>query len=560
VIRDLDPSTAALECDVCIVGAGPAGITVARELAGTGARVILLESGKRRRTTHADALKRATSEGIKVKDYSRERVLGGASSTWAGLSSPFDEADFAHRPWLQHSGWPIDRAELMPYYARAAALYGFPALEKFAPGGFDRLRTKSPWSPVWQDVEEKVFLARAKPQHFGRDHRSVLESPALEVLLDATVLELVSRGARGRIEAARVRTSAGRDIEVTARIFVVACGGLENARLLLNSRDLTAAGLGNERDQVGRYLMNHPKNYHGVIELPAAVGDVPYFFGCLVDGFAGYAGLRLREEVQAREGLLNSYVRLEPLFPWSGSEGVESLVWFAKRTQVLMNAVRKRGDKAPVPLRDYSETGDDSDLQNTPKSAMEVIGLAANVVRDLPRVTRYAFARATRRGAPRTRRVQLRNFMEMEPDPGNRVTLSAERCPYGMPIPHVVHRCTHVDRRSLVALHRALAEELPRAGLGTLRSRLVEDIDPWPIDQDASHHMGTTRMGQDPATSVVDRDSRLHEVENVYLAGGSTFPTSGCANPTFTLVALSIRLADHLRILLGLAPNSEAAR
>ncbi|MEZ6016065.1 MAG: GMC family oxidoreductase [Planctomycetota bacterium] len=547
MIQDLATDPRVGDYDVCVIGAGPAGITLAAELAGSGARVVVLESGKLRRTAHADSLKRVESEGIHIKDYSRERVLGGASTTWAGLSSPFDEADFAHRPWLRRSGWPIDRATLLPYYAAAAERYRFPGLERFAPGGFDQLRAKSPLKPEWDDVEEKVFLACAKPQNFGREHRALFQGGGADLLLDATVVELQGAPGSARTDGALLRTSAGAEVALRAQVYVLATGGLENARLLLNSRGQREAGLGNERDQVGRHLMNHPKNYGGLLRLTQPVGDVPYFFGCLVDGYAGYAGLRLREDVQARLGLLNSYVRMEPLFPWSGSEGVESLVWFAKRTQLAMGMMRRRGEKKAVSLRDYSETGDDSDLQNARKSPREVLGLAWNVARDLPRVSRYAWSRVFDRGAPRTQRVRLRNFMEMEPDPENRVTLSAERCPYGRPIPFVRHRCTEVDRRSLVQLHRALAIELPRSGLGLLESELVRDQEPWPIDQDASHHMGTTRMGADPATSVVDSDLRLHEAENVYVAGASTFPTSGCANPTFTLVALSVRLAEHLR-------------
>lgn len=559
MIHDLATAAVPAEYDVCVIGAGPAGVTLAAELAGSGLRIAVLESGKLKRTAHADSLKRVESEGIHVKDYSRERVLGGASTTWAGLSSPFDSADFAHRPWLRHSGWPIDRATLLPYYAAAAERYRFPSLERFLPGGFDRLRAKGALQPRLDEVEEKVFLACAKPQDFGKEHRAVFEGASVDLMLDATTTALITECARGRVTGARVRTSVGAEHTVRARLFVVACGGLENARLLLNSRDLTAAGLGNERDQVGRYLMNHPKNYHGVLELDAAVGDVPYFFGCLVDGYAGYAGLRLREDVQARAGLLNSYVRLEPLFPWSGSEGIESLVWFAKRTSLAMRMMRRRAKKKAVSLRDYSETGDDSDLQNARKSPREVLGLAWNVARDLPQVSRYAWSRLVDRGAPRTRRVRLRNFMEMEPDPENRVTLSREVCPYGQPIPRVVHRCTPVDRRSLTELHRTLASEVPRAGLGRLTTELTQDVTPWPIDQDASHHMGTTRMGDDPRTSVVDRDLRLHEVDNVYLAGASTFPTSGCANPTFTLVALSIRLAEHVRARLGAPAAAKGA-
>jgi len=142
--------------------------------------------------------------------------------------------------------------------------------------------------------------------------------------------------------------------------------------------------------------------------------------------------------------------------------------------------------------------------------------------------------------------VRLRNFMEMEPDPDNRVTLSENVDLYGQALPAVHHECTETDRRSLLTLHEHLVQEFPRVGIGTLETTLDQE-QPWPINLDASHHMGTTRMGSDPATSVVRPDLRLHDVENVYLAGASVFPTSGSANPTFTIVALSIRLAEHLR-------------
>ncbi|MHC4892915.1 MAG: GMC oxidoreductase [Planctomycetota bacterium] len=142
--------------------------------------------------------------------------------------------------------------------------------------------------------------------------------------------------------------------------------------------------------------------------------------------------------------------------------------------------------------------------------------------------------------------MRLRNFMEMEPDASNRVTLDDRVDVLGSALPHVRHETTELDRRSLVELHRALAPAFEAEGLG----RLVSDLEgqpEWPITQDASHHLGTTRMGVDPRHSVTDSEGRLHSVPNVTMAGGSLFPTSGCANPTFTIVALSIRIAQRLR-------------
>ena len=542
--------------DVCIVGSGPAGTTLAAELLAHDLSVCVLESGRRALTRHADELKHVTSDGIHVKDYSRERVLGGASTTWAGLSSPLDRADLEARPFVRHSGWPLERSDLDPGYRVAAERYRFAPLELFdagAPGSgssgstgaFATLRGRGGLDPVWNELDEKVFLAADPPQNFGREFTSLWEE-GVDLFLDATVTEL--RGSAGDaddgVEHAVVRSSSGRELCLRARVFVLSTGGIENARLLLASTARAPGGLGNERDQVGRYLMNHPKNYRGILHLREPVEDVPYFFGCLYQGFAGYAGLRLREELQAERELLNSYVRMEPLFPWSDSQGVEAVVLLAKKSKLVLKSVKKRQDDGVVTLRDYSETGDDSDLQNARKSTAEWLRLGSTVVRDLPRVTSYLRHRLTRK-KPLVRRVRLRNFMEMEPAPENRVTLGAERDVWGRPLPHAHHACTALDRRSLVALHEVLAGELERTGVGRLESDLAS-AEPWPIDQDASHHMGTTRMGLDPESSVVDPHCRLHAVPNVYCAGASVFPTAGCANPTFTIVALAARLARHL--------------
>src|SRR4051812_23487662 len=319
MIRDFDRAQGAIadDYDVCIVGTGPAGTTVANELAGSGLRIALLESGKLAPTRHGDELRRVTSEGIFIKDYSRERVLGGASTTWAGLSSPLDACDLAPRGYLKESGWPIEHAELMELYAEAARRYRFPTREMFGATGFGAMREKGSLHPTWSRVEEKLFLAASEPQNFGREFRSLFDSDAVEVWLDATLVELAGERDGARVREGVVRSSGGREARLRARVFVIATGGIENARLLLLSKTPWKQGLGNEHDQVGRWMMNHPKNYCGVLELARPVDSAPYYFGCLHQGFAGYAGLRLPEDVQREKKLLNSYVRLEPLFPWS---------------------------------------------------------------------------------------------------------------------------------------------------------------------------------------------------------------------------------------------------
>ncbi|MBK7644879.1 MAG: GMC family oxidoreductase [Planctomycetes bacterium] len=544
--------------DLCVIGSGPAGATIAAELANSGLRVCVLESGRAAVTPLGDRLRRVESEGLRIKSWSRERVLGGASTTWAGLSSPLEEIDLAPRAWVPLSGWPIARAQLDRYYAQAAARYRFPEAAAFGVEGFGALRAKGERQPEWNGIEEKVFLAATPPQDFGKEQRAVFEREGTDLYLDASVVRLEAERSNGRVARAHVRTSGGRTLVLEARAFVLATGGIENARLLLVSRDTCEAGLGNEHDQVGRYLMNHPKSYHGVLTLERSVTELPFFFGCMWRGFAGYAGLRLCDAEQERAGLLDSYCRFEPLFPWSDSIGVESLVTLAKRSRLVASRLRHKAQKEVVALRDYSETGDDSELQNERRGPAGWMSLGWNVVRDMPRVSRYAWNRVFERARPAVHAVRLRNFMEMQPHPENRVQLSTRQDEFGVPVPLVRHQCTELDRRSLVALHEKLATELPRAGFGRLESQLGS-VQPWPIDQDASHHMGTTRMGTDPANSVVDPDGRVHSLENLYIAGASVFPTSGSANPTYTIVALSIRLAEHLRGELGSAQGAPRA-
>ncbi|WP_143301617.1 FAD-dependent oxidoreductase, partial [Candidatus Entotheonella palauensis] len=517
--------------DLCIVGSGPAGLTVANELATSGLRICVLESGQLKFTKHGDILRQVKSEGIRIKDYSRERVLGGASTTWAGLASPLDPVDFQPRPFLNHSGWPISRDELLPYYEKATQDYGFASLKLFSPEGFSEVKAGNDRELKWTDLEEKTFLAAAKPQDFGRMFRSLFSQPGIDLYLDATLIRLESDDSAQRIARGVVCTSTGSRVTVEAMVFMIATGGIENARILLNSRDGCPQGLGNEHDQVGRCFMNHPKDPHGLIHLNEPLHELPYYFGCLFQGYAGYGGIRLKESVQAEKSCLNSYVRFEPLFPWSDNRGVESLIFLVKRSTLLFETWKARAKERIVSLRDYAETGDDTELQNDRKTWRDWLGLFGAIMVNFPMVLRYVLARLREGAHPAIHVIRMRNFMEMEPNPENRVVLSDEQDVYGQPVPNVYHQTTALDRKSLITLHQILAAEVRSMGLGELSSEL-DMGDPWPITYDASHHLGTTRMGTEPATSVVTSDCRLHSVENVYMAGASVFPTSGCANPT----------------------------
>ena len=531
--------------DLCVIGSGPAGATLVAELAASGLRIAVIERGLQRASERANTHRHVISDGIVIREDSREFVLGGASTTWSGISAPLDRSDLEARDQRSFSGWPIPYDELLWWYQRASERYRFPSPKEFeanSPGGFAAHRSRGDLVPKWTRLEEKVFLTENPAPDFGSDWSEIWEMRGVDLWLNATALELQGETDSSRVETVLVGSPSGRRFPVRSNVFVLATGGIENARILLLSRNRWPNGLGNKRDQVGRYMMNHPKGNRGVVRFSRASAS-PYFFGSFHNGRMGYAGIRLRDEEQRRLGLTNCYLRLQPLFPWSNNSGVEAFLTLARRA-------RRRLRSSKLPRMAETERPDgfaaegDSERPEADLESDSTIRLFFRSILGAPRILQYLYS-VKRQGGPSIRRACVRNFMEMEPDPENRVLLSEEVDSDGRSVPLVRHRVTERDRRSLIELHRAFAEELEQNGIGRL-GQSIQALEPWPIDLDASHHMGTTRMGTDPARSVVNSDLRLHEAANVFLAGASVFPSGGCANPTYTIVALSIRLANHL--------------
>lgn len=541
-------SDASVVFDVCIVGSGPAGLTLAAELADTGKRICILESGLNNKTAFADSLRRARSDGdVTIKVSSRERVFGGASLTWGGLSAPLDPIDFSNRSFLSVSGWPISYAEMMGYYDLASRRYGFPDIRNFSTESIqEKKKTSATCFPLGDFLDEKMFIAADPPWNFGHRLKHCCDLEHVTLLLDATVTCLSSECVDGRVRVTcvRVRSRDGVEADIRARYVVLAAGGIENARILLLSKETCSSGLGNEKDVVGRYFMNHPKEYYGTLRLNSSVRDIPYLFGSLQKGWASYVGIRLREDEQLRRGVLNSYIRFEPVFPWTDRRGVWALLALVKRLKYFAEAWKRSQGNRVVALRDYSETGDDLTVDE-----WTFLTICRDLVKDFPAVCSYAFHRVFSEVPLLIRTIRLRNFMEMEPCAKNRITLGSEIDAHGKNIPVVHLSPTPLDRLSMIDLHERFGDVVRSQGIGSFESDLSR-IASWPIVGDASHHLGSTRMGISPETSVVNADLRVHTVENLYVVGGSVFPTSGCSNPTFTICALAIRLAEKLRSIL----------
>lgn len=510
---------AVLDADVCIVGTGPAGWAIATALSGSGLRVLILESGGLDEEPAAAALNAIRDVGTPTFN-GRTRAFGGTSREWFGRCVPFDEIDFEQRSWVPSSGWPLAPRELQPYVTRAAERLGatrWTRDERPPPPGWpapgpavDRERLSPVW---WQDTIPLDSGAAL----FGD------RSSEARVLLHATVTHLDTDPDARVVRSVEVACAPDHRARIRTRLAVLCAGGLENARILLYSNRVRPAGLGNDRDLVGRYLIDHPRD--PAISVRIDRRDERAFrrlFGphrlTLPTGarHAFRLGLGLSPELQRAKRLLNAAAIVEEI--GAESDPVASILRLRQGEVAHWRADARNIVGAPL------------------TAARAVRAMVADDV------------------SPRT--VQAMGFeliSEQIPDPDSRIRLSGERDPLGLPLGEVDWRVHDLELESQVALAREIDTQLQHLGLA--RPQLAD----WILDRtgrapsltDGCHPAGTTRMASDPGRGVVDEDCRVHGVENLYVAGGSVFPTTGHANPTLMIVALAIRLADHVRATLA---------
>ena len=508
------PAGAKLDADVCVVGAGPAGIAIAGELSGRGIAVTVLESGGRRASLRGQLLLGGRSVGYPYPRLPLAAVsaFGGSSHRWGPYwhARPLDALDFEERPEVPGSGWPFPRAALVPYYVRAERLLG---LEPFDYEAGTAERDASRLLPV-----RAGRLVLGELRHGHADYRRAYERLAaagdVRVILGAHVGELLPGGADA-VAGVRAWVAPRRAFTVRAKVTVLAAGGIGNARLLLLGNAAHPEGIGNRHDLVGRFFMEHLAVRSGVVALhdPALLARRDLFgVGATPGGGAAVRTLALSEEVVRAEGLLNTYVMLEPRPRAFAAEGVRSASAFAR-------ALRSQPLTARFPAQ------------------------AARAALAAPAVAR---ALAARRPEILVVRVQA----EQAPSPDSRVTLEPAVNRFGIRKARLDWRIAEADRRSIRRTQELVGAELEAAGLGRLEDLLGDERPPLLV-AGHYHHLGTTRMHPDPERGVVDAAGRVHGVDNLYVTGGSVFPTGGAANPTLTVVALALRLADELQRVLG---------
>ena len=528
-----------LEGDVCIVGAGIAGLAIARTFIGSTRTVWVIESGGLRSNRRNQALYEGSSIGDPGIDPTacRLRTFGGACNLWGGGCVPLDST--TRREWVPHSGWPLAWSTLEPYYRRARALLGVGALD-FGQAGFLVPPSRTPLEFDPSLLRNQVCAA--SPLVPGPDLREVFGgAPNVHVLINANVLELEATADGGAVHCARITTLERKDGSVRAGNFVLACGGIENARLLLLSNSVVPGGLGNAHGLVGRYFMDHPSGRIGAIETsrPDTLTR-PYARQPARGQVAVRTEITLAEAAQRRYRILSARVRpfaVEATVPHGVRALRELRARLAARHADEADALHRRicERRNGEPCRSQA-----ADTHLVRQAVRTVLG-AGDVVRALAR-------RLDGHTTVPTARVELVGYFEQAPNPDSRVLLGEDRDELGQRKVCLDWRLAALDRHTHRTAALLFGEQLARACGG----RFLPD--PALLGSGGglqvvgtSHHIGTTRMANEARDGVVDLDCRVHGVDNLYCAGSSVFPTAGWAFPTFAIAALAERLAEHLQ-------------
>ncbi len=516
---------------VCIIGGGVAGISIARELEKQGIDTCLLESGGLQADHETRDLYRGKATGLNYQfaDGCRARFLGGSSNCWGGWSRPLDAWDFEQRDWVPYSGWPFGLSHLEPYYRRTHEVL------KLGPNNFDPSYWEKAISrsdvrriPLKSGKVRDTISQFSPPVRFGKAYRPELRNARyVRVFLYANVTQIIPDPLAGRIKEVTVQTLTGKQMRVAARIFILATGGIENARLLLASNRIVPAGLGNQHDLVGRFFMEHPRLLSGDIHFSHAwsrnkLYDIKYHYmnsAVAAQGVHIAAQLALTPETLEKERLLNARICFCSEFPGEGSQGAQALF---RCKQALLSK-----DQPGWRLRD--------DVLTMVKEPLNTFA--------------YGF---TRLFHPRAmiKKVSFQVIIEPAPNPDSRVSLSSiQKDALGMPRVEVDWRLDTQVRRTADRSLALIASELRQTGIAHVNLDPPMELHGWPVTMEPEgtwHHMGTTRMHSDEKQGVVDADCKVHGLANLYIAGSSVFPTAGANFPTITITALALRLAEHV--------------
>lgn len=541
-IRGCDITALRHSADVAVVGAGPVGLKLALDLADAGLDVVLLESGAAGRVPAAQELSTAeiaTGGRHAAMDVAVQRGLGGTSALWGGRAVPFDPIDFEAQDLAPGAIWPIGAEDIAPWYATACDFLDC------GPASFDAPLPSVPGMNGLRADRLERWCAR---NDMGAVHGArVSAHPRIRLALGASALKVTI--ADGAVSGLQVAMGGGR-ASVTAKAFVLACGGVETARLLLASRDEASPRLGGPA--LGRFYMGHVFGSIADIQFLRPEDDRAFTFHKDESGRYVRRRFTLEADVQRQLGLTNmaAWPDLPELYDPAHRSAILSLAYLALATP----GIGPRLMSEAIRLRKVGPGGRvGAHLWNVIKGAPGAAWFAAKFL-----AARYSAVRLpgffVLNGA---HRYALHYHAEHLPDAQSQVSLSTARDALGMPRANIDLRFAPADAECVVRTHEAMGARMEAAGYARLIHAHPPEARAAAVLAQASdgfHQIGTTRMGADPATSVVDGDARVHGVSNLHIAGSAILPRSGQANPTLLAVALAARLAEHLRTVVPQRP------
>jgi choline dehydrogenase-like flavoprotein len=556
------PRGSTVEADLCIVGAGAAGIALAREFIGRSTRVAVLESGGLGFSPETQSLYDGPNTGLPYfpLDTPRLRYFGGTTHHWAGVCRPFDDVDFERRDWIPFSGWPVGKGEVEAYYSQAQDVVQLTShrwdtqswveQDRFAPlpltGGGVVTRVDHIVPP------DRLSFAAL----YGDELKA---STNVTVYLEANLTEIETDESGVVATQLQVATLSGNRFSLSARVTVIAVGGIDNARILLASRSRRPDGIGNQNDLVGRFFLEHPRFVAGVAVPSDPNLSVEFYQQHVVGNTIIQPRLAISRDRQRAEGINDVQISIDPVHDPALERAAQSRD--AESLKALRDALTGKGmgdigrdlsnvvsdlmtwhrfaiPGSPIPIPYPEVIG--KLMRITPRERQSLIpGLFGDVA---------AFLYTKIQGDLPVDSLLFTARFEPIPNPDSRVTLIGERDEVGMPRAALDWQLSDLDRHSVRRSMEILAAEFGSSGVGRVRILFDEDAADWPADLVGGYHlMGTTRMHDDPKHGVVDRDCLVHGMSNLYVAGSSVFTTAGSGNPTLFIVALALRLADHLK-------------
>lgn len=542
--RTLSENTV-IETEVCIIGAGPAGLTLAHEFIGQDFQVALLESGKIEPDANTQSLCEGKIDGELPQNLhnARSRQFGGTANLWKDRTGenhysvrllPLDKIDFEQRDWLPYSGWPFDKSHLDPYYERAQYLC---RLRPFAYDAEDWEDEQTPQIPFGGNCLTTTMYQFGPRNVFTHELRcEIKRAKNITTYLNTNVVEIETNDTARTVTRVRVACLQGKKFWVTAKVFILATGGIENARMLLLSNQTQNIGLGNQNDLVGRFFMEHPVFRLGVlfptnrqIFNSTALYDLRWANNILVMG-----KLALSEEVKRRQQLLNSCMVLLPRPKVYESPAVKSM------KTLLLSSRRAKLPKEALKHLSNTVSGVDDIVTHFYRRAFKL--------KEFPYSMNQGGWSRLADNDRRFNSFEVIAATEQAPNPNIRVRLGEERDRLNLQkIQPINWQWSELEINSILRLQEILKAEVTRTGLGQFQSWFELEGRTKPKCHGGHHHMGTTRMHVSPKQGVVDENCRVHDVSNLFIAGSSVFPTGGCANPTLTIIALAMRLADRVK-------------